>query len=137
MRVSTAGFKRPLYFPIVLFLAAQLFSVCMWAQSTTVAMTADKDNRFRLADGGSVLYLKAGEKVHFKVTSTFAGEQARDGSVHSLVIKKLRDQGWDIRLKPGAQEFDLVAPPPGEYLIECTVKCGPGHDDMNLKVVVK
>jgi heme/copper-type cytochrome/quinol oxidase subunit 2 len=32
----------------------------------------------------------------------------------------------------------LVAPQEqGEYLIECTLKCGRGHDDMNMKLVVK
>ena len=34
----------------------------------------------------------------------------------------------------------LAAPAPqqtGEYLIECTVKCGRGHDDMNMKLIIK
>jgi heme/copper-type cytochrome/quinol oxidase subunit 2 len=103
----------------------------------TVELTADKDNRFKLADGKKgPLVLNSGERVTFKVTAVFGGEKARDGSVHSFVIRKLREQGWDVRLKEGVQEFTLTAPPPGEYLIECTVKCGPGHDSMNLKMVV-
>jgi heme/copper-type cytochrome/quinol oxidase subunit 2 len=103
----------------------------------TVAIVADKDNRFKLADGKGPLVLKSGEKVTFRITAVFGGEKARDGSVHSFVVRKLRDQGWDVRLKEGVQEFTLTAPPAGEYLIECTVKCGPGHDDMNLKMVVQ
>jgi heme/copper-type cytochrome/quinol oxidase subunit 2 len=56
---------------------------------------------------------------------------------HSFVVKKRRGQGWDIRLEEGAQDFTLVAPQEqGDYLIECTVKCGRGHDDMNMKLVV-
>lgn len=52
-------------------------------------------------------------------------------------MKKRRDQGWDIRLKEGTQDFMLVAPQePGDYLIECTVKCGRGHEDMNMKLVI-
>lgn len=104
----------------------------------TVELIADKDNRFKFADGTKgPLLLKAGERVTFRVTARFGGERARDGSVHGFAVRKLREQGWDVRLKEGVQEFTLTAPPPGEYLIECTVKCGTGHDDMNLRMVVK
>ena len=103
----------------------------------TVELIADKDNRFKLADGQKgPLVLKSGEVVRFKVTSLFGGEKARDGAVHSFVVRKLRDQGWSVRLMEGVQEFTLTAPSPGNYLIECTVDCGPGHDDMNMKMVV-
>jgi heme/copper-type cytochrome/quinol oxidase subunit 2 len=102
----------------------------------TVELFADKDNRFKLADGQKVLTLKTGETVKFKITSKFGGEKARDGAVHSFVIRKLRDKGWDVRLKEGVQELTLTAPSPGNYLIECTVECGPGHDTMNLKMTV-
>ncbi len=103
----------------------------------TVELIADKDNRFKLPNGArGPLVLKSGETVTFRVTALFGGEKARDGAVHSFVIRKLREQGWDVRLKEGVQEFTLTAPGPGEYLIECTVKCGPGHDNMNLKMVV-
>lgn len=103
----------------------------------TVEMIADKDNRFKLADGQKgPLVLKAGETVKFKITSFFGGEKARDGAVHSFVVRKLREKGWSVRLKEGVQEFTLTAPSPGNYLIECTVDCGPGHDTMSIKMVV-
>ena len=117
--------------------AVVCLGVFAFAQARTIEIVAGKDNEFHLPGGEKILRLKAGEKVHFKVTAAFGGERARDGSVHSFAVRKLRDQGWDVRLKEGVQEFDLVAPPPGEYLIECTVKCGPGHDKMNLKMVVE
>jgi heme/copper-type cytochrome/quinol oxidase subunit 2 len=42
-----------------------------------------------------------------------------------------------LRMKEGTQKFPVVAPSvPGEYLVECTVKCGKGHDDMRMKLVV-
>jgi heme/copper-type cytochrome/quinol oxidase subunit 2 len=52
-------------------------------------------------------------------------------------VRSLRDAGWDVRLKEGLNEFTLVAPKPGDYLVECTVKCGPGHDSMNMKMQVR
>src|SRR5215469_1284742 len=103
----------------------------------TVEIIADKDNVFRMADGSKgPLTLKAGESVHFKITSLFGGEKARDGAVHSFVVRSLRDKGWSVRLKAGVQEFTLTAPGPGKYLIECTVECGKGHDDMHMQMIV-
>jgi heme/copper-type cytochrome/quinol oxidase subunit 2 len=124
-------------------------AIVLWAGAPGEAATADlaprvvelsatKDNQFKLAGGKKgPLVLKAGETVKFRITSYFGGDRGRDGAVHSFVVRKLREQGWDIRLKEGVQEFTLVAPGSGEYLIECTVPCGPGHDDMNLKMVVQ
>ena len=43
----------------------------------TVAIVADKDNRFKLADGKGPLVLKSGEKVTFRITAVFGGEKAR------------------------------------------------------------
>jgi len=105
----------------------------------TVELLADKDNRFKFPAGQQgPLTLKSGEIVKFRVTSVFGGEKAKDGAVHSFVVRKLRDHdpAWSVRLKEGVQEFTVTAPKPGNYLIECTVECGPGHDNMNLKMVV-
>ena len=104
-----------------------------------VELIADKDNRFKFPAGQhGPLTLKAGEVVTFRVTSLFGGEKAKDGAVHSFVVRNLRDKdpAWSVRLKEGVQEFTVTAPKPGNYLIECTVECGPGHDNMNLKMVV-
>jgi heme/copper-type cytochrome/quinol oxidase subunit 2 len=105
----------------------------------TVELIADKDNRFKFPDGQKgPLQLKAGEIVRFRITSYFGGEKARDGAVHSFVVKKLRekDRAWSVRLQEGVQEFTVTAPSPGKYTIECTVECGKGHDDMNMQMVV-
>jgi heme/copper-type cytochrome/quinol oxidase subunit 2 len=107
-------------------------------QERVVELTADKDNRFKLSGGKqSALVLKAGETVKFRIMAYFGGEKARDGSVHSFVVRSLRDAGWDVRLKEGLNEFTLVAPGAGDYLVECTVKCGPGHDSMSMKMQVR
>ena len=116
---------------------ALLAAVFARAETRTIEIVAGKDNVFHLPAEEKILHLKSGEKIHFKISSYFGGEKGRDGSVHSLVVKSLRDEGWDVRLKPGVQEFDLTAPKPGEYLVECTVKCGPGHDTMSFKMVVQ
>ena len=109
------------------------------AVARTVELIADKDNKFKLAGGQKgPLTLKSGDVVKFRVTSFFGGEKAKDGALHSFVVRKLRDNdpAWSIRLKEGVQEFTVTAPKPGNYLIECTVECRPGHDNMNLKMVV-
>jgi heme/copper-type cytochrome/quinol oxidase subunit 2 len=105
----------------------------------TVELIADKDNRFKFPGGQKgPLTLKSGEVVKFRITSYFGGEKAKDGALHSFVVRKLRDNdpSWSVRLKEGVQEFTVTAPKPGNYLIECTVECGSGHDNMNLKMVV-
>jgi heme/copper-type cytochrome/quinol oxidase subunit 2 len=107
-------------------------------QPRVIEFVADKDNTFKVPGKSKpVITLKPGEKVTLRITSHFGGEKSRDNYVHSFVVKKLRDEGWDLRLKEGTQDFTVVAPQsPGEYLAECTVKWGRGHDDMNMKVVV-
>ncbi|MFN7923065.1 MAG: hypothetical protein U0Q16_23385 [Bryobacteraceae bacterium] len=130
------------HFVQVMFRLAAVAALCIGgtqvvrADDHVVEMIADKDNRFKLPDGKDVVTLKAGETVRFKINSLFGGEKARDGAVHSFVVRKLRDKGWSVRLKEGVQEFTLTAPPPGNYLIECTVECGPGHETMSIKMVV-
>ena len=107
-------------------------------QGRLVEVLADKDNVFKIpGQKKAIIYAKVGEPLHLKITSHRGGESAHDGAVHSLVIKKLVDQGWDMRLMEGVQEFDVVAAQaPGEYLCECTVKCGLHHEDMAMKLIV-
>ena len=122
-----------------------LASLAMYAAASTSSTTrviqivADKDNTFKVSgESKPVITLQQGETVTLRITSHFGGEKSRDNYVHSLVVKKLRDEGWDLRLKEGTEDFTVTAPKAaGEYLAECTVKCGRGHDDMNMKVVVK
>jgi hypothetical protein len=104
-----------------------------------IEIVADHDYRFKLPDQKQqILRLKANEPLLLLVTAHAGEEMAQDGAVHSLVIRSQRSQGWDIRLKEGQQALHLRAPAkPGNYLIECTVRCGGGHDNMKLKVVVE
>lgn len=113
-----------------------LVAVC--AGPHLIEVIADKDNQFKVpGQKKAVITVKAGEVVRLRITSRKGTEWAKDGAVHSFTIKELKDQGWDLRLKEGTQEFTLVAPKePGEYVVECTVNCGKGHEEMRMKLVV-
>ena len=101
-------------------------------------VVAAKDNTFSVVgQKKAVITVKPGQVVRLKVTGQKGKEFEKDGSVHSLTINDLKDQGWDLRVKEGVNDFTVVAPAtPGEYEIICSVKCGQGHDDMKMKLVV-
>lgn len=99
---------------------------------------ATKDQTFKVkGQKKPVITAKAGETLTLHITAHKGTEQAKDGSVHSFTIKQLADEGWNVRLKEGMNEVTLKAPSkPGEYVIECAVKCGPNHADQKMKLVV-
>jgi heme/copper-type cytochrome/quinol oxidase subunit 2 len=107
-------------------------------QPRVIQITADKDNKFKVpGQKQPVITVKAGEVIKFRITAHKGTEFDKDGSIHSFTVNELKDQGWDVKLKEGMNEFVLVAPTkPGEYKIECMVKCGTGHDDMAMKMTV-
>jgi len=104
-----------------------------------INLVADSDYRFKLpGQSENTLVVKPGEKIVLHIDAKMGASKAHDGAVHSLVIRQLREQGWDVRLKQGIQDVALTAPQQeGEYQIECTVFCGPGHPSMHLKMLVK
>jgi heme/copper-type cytochrome/quinol oxidase subunit 2 len=104
-----------------------------------IEITADRDNKFKVpGQKEAVITLKPDEVVVLRITARKATEWDKDGAVHSFTIVALKDKGWDLRLKEGTQNFTVMAPSePGQYVVECTVKCGAGHEDMHMKVVVK
>jgi heme/copper-type cytochrome/quinol oxidase subunit 2 len=126
------------------FLILLLFGILLTprlraGEPRTIEILATSDNTFRIPGQKSpVIHAKPGEALILKVTAQKGSEWAKDGAVHSIVIRSLRDQGWDYRLHEGTQVLQAKAPEtPGEYLIECTVKCGRGHDDMKMKLIVE
>lgn len=124
-----------------LVLAAVAFTAIQQASASdpkTWNVIATKNQEFAVeGQKKPVITVKAGEDVHLRITAEKGTVMAKDGSVHSFTIKALADQGWSVRLKPGTQEFTLKAPSkPGEYVIECTVLCGPHHLDQRMKLVV-
>jgi heme/copper-type cytochrome/quinol oxidase subunit 2 len=109
-------------------------------QPRVIQITATSDNKFKVAGQKvPVITVKPKEVIKFQITSQWGDEKDPKwpGCPHSFSVKGFEDQGWNKCLKEGKNEFVLVAPgDPGEYKIECLAKCGKGHDDMSMKMVV-
>lgn len=135
--------SRKYLFTITLLAIFSAFMAAVYplraAAPRVIEVIADKDNTFKvIGSKKSVITAKPGEVLKLKITSHKAQEADTDSAVHSFTIKELADQGWDIRLYEGTKTYTLVAPDEsGEYVFECTVKCGDGHDDMRGKLIVK
>jgi len=75
-----------------------------------------------------VLRLKAGVPYRFRMMA--------DDITHGASIQ-LGAASRIIRLRPNVvTEQTLTFPQPGEYLVYCTVYCGPAHDAMHGRIVV-
>ncbi len=129
--------------PVSLFSSIALTVALVWpmgagAQAPKVLeVIAAKDATFKVVgQKKAVITLKAGQVIKIRVIGEKGPEFDKNGSVHSFTVNDLKDQGWDLQVKEGVNEFTLVAPSPGEYEIICAVKCGQGHDDMKMKLVV-
>jgi hypothetical protein len=136
--MSKVNFKTVLMLIVplfVMFLASFVFG----QGPRTIEITATKDNKFKVeGQKEPIITAKPGEVLKLHITSFKGPEFEKDGTAHSITIKELKDQGWNIRLKEGVKDFTVVAPDkPGEYESICDVKCGKGHDDMKVKLVVK
>ena len=81
--------------------------------------------------------VKANSIVRLRLTAEKGEDWRKDGVVHTFTIKKLKEQGWDLMLKEGTQEFTLRAPSqPGKYRVVCKVYCGAIHQDMVMTMIV-
>ena len=132
--------KRAMLFPLLLLgVLVLLPGVTVRGGARVIELIADKDNRFKIpGQKKPVLTVKANEVIRLRITARKGTEWEKDGTIHSFTITALKDQGWDLRLKEGTQEFALVAPAEaGEYVVECTVKCGEGHEEMRMKLIVE
>jgi heme/copper-type cytochrome/quinol oxidase subunit 2 len=111
-------------------------------QAHVIQVLADKDSRYKI-EGASrpEITVKAGEPVLLRVIARRAKTWNRDGSIHGFTLLRAKDRskvsGWNLLLRPGAQEFLLTAPAePGEYEVVCTVICSEDHEGMHMKFVV-
>src|SRR5262245_26832948 len=112
-----------------------------FAQSRVIEVVADKDSRFKMGAGKAEITVKSGEQLLLRITARKGKTWNRDGAVHGFTLLRAKDRvkvpGWDLELKPGTQEFELVAPlEPGEYEVLCTVICSDDHEGMRMKFLV-
>ena len=113
------------------------------SQHRIIEILADRDSRYKIAGQKQPLITaKPGEALTLRITARKAQTQNRDGSIHGLTLLRAKDKkpvdGWDLLLKPGTQNFEMVAPSePGEYVIECTVICSPDHEGMSMRFIVE
>ena len=113
------------------------------SQHRTIEILADRDSRYKIAGQKQPLITaKPSEELTLRITARKAQTQNRDGSIHGLTLLRAKDKkpvdGWDLLLKPGTHDFDLVAPAePGDYVIVCTVICSPDHEMMSMRFVVE
>jgi heme/copper-type cytochrome/quinol oxidase subunit 2 len=126
---------------LILLVAMIVPSLYLFAQEPRVIqLTADRDNKFKIpGQKAPAITVKANEVIKFRVTGHKGTETdpQRPGCIHTFTVTELKDQGWDVCLKEGMNEFVLVAPgKPGTFNIECMSKCGTGHDDMSMKMSV-
>jgi heme/copper-type cytochrome/quinol oxidase subunit 2 len=121
---------------------ASLWLLAADGQPRVIEVLADKDSRYKIAgERTPEIAVKAGEQVLLRITARRGKSWNRDGSIHGFSLLRAKDRskvsGWDLLLRPGAQEFQLIAPAePGEYVVVCTVICSEEHEGMHMKFVV-
>ena len=118
-----------------------------WAQNSqptarVIEILADHDSRYKMeGQKQPVITAKAGEQIILRISAKKAKNLNRDGSIHGFSLLRAKDRkpvpDWDFLLKPGIQEFAVLAPSePGEYIVVCTVICSQDHEGMTMKFVV-
>jgi heme/copper-type cytochrome/quinol oxidase subunit 2 len=131
---------------VVTLIAMPLLSRRLVAQQPAerlIEVIADHDSRYKIpGQDKPVITVTASEAIRLRITAVKAKNHARDGSIHGFALLRASDHvpvpGWDLLLKPGAQEFSLTAPDePGEYLVVCTVICSANHEQMTMKFIVE
>ena len=112
------------------------------APARVIEVTADKDSRYKIAgEGKPSISAHVSEQLLLRITARRGKTRNRDGSIHGFTLLRAKDRtkvdGWNLLLRPGVNEFQLVAPSePGEYVVVCTVICSEEHEGMNMKFTV-
>lgn len=127
---------------VIVAMTAALGAPFTSAQERVIEVLADKDSRYKIAgERQPEIVVKTGEPLLLRITARKAKSRNRDGSIHGFTLLRAKDRSkvpdWDFLLKPGLQEFRLVAPAePGEYVVVCTVVCSEEHEGMHMKFTV-
>jgi heme/copper-type cytochrome/quinol oxidase subunit 2 len=112
------------------------------SRTRVIEVLADRDSRYKIA-GEKIpeISVKADEPIVLRITARKAKSWNRDGSIHGFSLLRAKDRskvaGWDLLLKPGTQDFSMIAPDePGQYVVVCTVICSEDHEGMFMMFVV-
>src|SRR5947209_16784205 len=109
--MHAASLRRKICLLSVLLVARMSPAVHSPDEPRLIEIVAQGDNRFQvIGEKTPIIRATAGERLRLRITAHRGQEMARDGAVHSLVIRELRTQGWDLRLHEGTQVFSLSAP---------------------------
>lgn len=124
---------------IAVAVAFLFVSALVQSGEAVLEVIADKDGAFKVVGADSpVIYAHPRQALKVRITARKSTEMLKDGTVHTFTAPALTDLGWDLRLKEGTRDYALVAPEEtGEYVILCTLKCGPGHETMRMKLIVR
>jgi cytochrome c oxidase subunit II len=108
-------------------LTALLFSTAICSAQTESKTREIKVTAFKYGYNPGIIILKKGETVKLVATS-------KDVE-HGFAIK---EYGINEVLKKGEdKEIKFVADKAGEFEIVCSVYCGPGHERMKGRLIVK
>jgi heme/copper-type cytochrome/quinol oxidase subunit 2 len=112
------------------------------AQAHVIEVVADKDSRYKVVgQSRAEITVRAREPILLRIEARPGKTWNRDGTVHGFTLMRTKDHakvpGWNLDLRPGRQEFALIAPPdPGEYQVVCTVICSDDHESMHMRFLV-
>jgi heme/copper-type cytochrome/quinol oxidase subunit 2 len=141
-RLLESGFNLRLLAMITVLMASHGWAQNSQPTARVIEILADHDSRYKMeGQKQPVITAKAGEQIILRISAKKAKNLNRDGSIHGFSLLRAKDRkpvpDWDFLLKPGIQEFAVVAPSePGEYIVVCTVICSQDHEGMNMKFVV-
>jgi heme/copper-type cytochrome/quinol oxidase subunit 2 len=141
-RPLESGFNLRLLAMITVLMASHGWAQNSQPTARVIEILADHDSRYKMeGQKQPVITAKAGEQIILRISAKKAKNLNRDGSIHGFSLLRAKDRkpvpDWDFLLKPGIQEFAVLAPSePGEYIVVCTVICSQDHEGMNMKFVV-
>lgn len=100
-----------------------------------IKISVGKKNVFVVAGSKTPeIHVNAGEVILL----TFTISKREEDVSHTFTVNEFKNQGWDIKLDEGVKSYKLVVPDKsGTYEFVCTIKCGPGHDDMKGKLIIE
>jgi heme/copper-type cytochrome/quinol oxidase subunit 2 len=111
------------------------------SQPHVIEVIADKNSSYKVTGQSKAeITVKAQEPILLRIDARRGKTWNRDGTIHGFTLLRAKDRskvpGWNLELRPGRQQFELIAPDPGEYVVVCTVICSDDHESMHMRFLV-